>query len=100
MNRSPIQQMVDRACGFTPEEAARVDAERKASQDADTERLLAVAEAALWWWSCNKPVGWTLAKHRRNPTVNCAYDSQAQLARAAAALSIAGWPIRKPKNAP
>jgi hypothetical protein len=92
--------MVDNACGFTPEESARVDAERKAEIDGDTKRLLDVAAASLWWWRQNRPVGWALKRHQREYGVNCKGEAERTLAQACALLSLAGWPIRNPNIKP
>lgn len=47
-------------------------------------RLLAAGEAAVSWWKEHKPVGYGIAQHLANPTVNCATEREKRLARAAA----------------
>lgn len=36
------------------------------------------------WWRMNRPVGWTLSQHLKNPTVNTTTPDEGALARAVA----------------
>ena len=44
-----------------------------------------VLTAALAWWRCRRPVGWTETEHLEHPEINTATASEQALARAVAA---------------
>lgn len=46
--------------------------------------LLSAADAAVTWWKSKRPVGWTIAQHVIDPTINTAGYREKRLARAAA----------------
>ncbi len=81
MSRSPIQMMVDQACGFDP----NAPKPKPVTLDAETKALLAVVDAAEVWWKGRRPISFRLAQHLKNPTVNCTDDAEVALARAVAA---------------
>lgn len=84
--RSPIEQMVDRACGISPTELQRMQQEAKELEDKQTRALLAVEKAARGWWLTKRPVGWKRSQHLANPTVNCTDAKEKALAH-----SVAKW---------
>jgi hypothetical protein len=46
--------------------------------------ILDAADAAVTWWRGRKPIGWGIAKHLANPTINCPTYREKLLARRAA----------------
>lgn len=56
--RSPIEQMVDRACGISPEAIQLMQKEATELADAQTAALLALEKSARAWWRQRRPVGW------------------------------------------
>ena len=84
--RSPIEQMVDRACGISPAEIERMKKEAAELADAQTAALLALEKSARAWWRQRRPVDWTRRKHLANPTVNCNGKDEIRLAE-----MVANW---------
>lgn len=64
--RSPIEMMVDKACGFDPSVAPA-----RKLLDAEAAAFLAVADAAKAWWEGKRPLAFTEDDHLDEPTVNC-----------------------------
>ena len=72
--RTPIEMMVDRACGFDRAAVLKVD------QEHEVAALLAVADAAVVWLA---------AKRTRSEDLRL--DAEATLMKAAVALEGLGW---------
>ena len=76
MSHSPVKMMLDVAFGrHQPEATAR---------EKDIAALVAVADAAVAWWTARKPTDWSLEQHLADPAVNCDDEGERQLAQAAA----------------
>ncbi len=82
--RSPIEQMVDQACGFDPKERALAVGHERL--DVGSTALLATADAATAWWKSRWPDGWNVDRHLASPCVNCDSEEDKALALAAAAV--------------
>lgn len=83
-HRSPIEAMVDQACGISPAESERLRKEATALASAQTAALLSVEKAARAWWKTRRPVGWKESQHLANPTINCTDSKERTLAHAVA----------------
>jgi hypothetical protein len=62
--RSPIEILVDKACGVEG------DHEYVPPSASASEILLNVADEAIAWWEGKRPCGWSVDEHLNNPTVN------------------------------
>lgn len=82
MARSPIEMMVDQACGFDLN-APRPE-QRPLVLDEETKALLAVVDAAEVWWKGNRPARYRLTQHLKNPAINCHSPAERALAEAMA----------------
>jgi hypothetical protein len=90
--RSPIEMMVDKACGYDPSKDTTPAKEPLADESA---ALLAVADAAVLWWINRRPVQWKEKEHLKNPTINCTHSgTEKPLAIAASNLVKLGWNVR------
>ena len=79
MARSPIEMMVDKACGLTAEDLAR-PAPKPRNVDYDTKVLMDVGNAAAAW-----------LKLRDSGTIARRVKAETALADAARALAATGW---------
>jgi hypothetical protein len=79
MARSPIEMMVDKACGITAEDLAR-PAPKPRDLDADTKALMAVGTAAVKW-----------AKVRDSGKLAQRVKAETALFEAAKVLAATGW---------
>jgi len=50
-----------------------------------------VGNAAVRWWTSNRPVRMSRKKHLENPTINCATEQEKALAFAVSELLRRGW---------
>lgn len=75
--RSPIEAMIDEACGYNPGVESE-DLMRAAV-------LLGLADAAEEWFAERCPIRWTEAQHIEQPEVNCNTEAGKRLARAVSA---------------
>lgn len=78
MRRSPIEMMVDQACGFDPT-ADRTETKAR-DEDADTAAVMAACNAAVAWLSARETGSEDIRLH-----------AQASLEQAARALRDLGW---------
>lgn len=79
MARSPIEMMVDKACGMTAEDLAR-PAPTPRDVDADTKALMDVGNAAVAWIAL-----------RDTATLSRRVKAEEALAAAARVLAATGW---------
>lgn len=79
MARSPIEMMIDKVCGVTPEDLARTKREIRAV-DSDTQALMNVADAAVAW-----------LKLRDNSTQEKYVKAELALVEATKVLAATGW---------
>lgn len=84
--RSPIEALVNQACGISPAEIKRMKKEATELADAQTAALLALEKSARAWWLQRRPVGWTRRKHLANPAINCNGKDEIRLAE-----MVANW---------
>jgi hypothetical protein len=54
------------------------------ARERDIAALVAVADAAVAWWTAHRPADWSLEQHLADPAVNCDGEGERQLAQAAA----------------
>jgi hypothetical protein len=88
-SRSPIEMMVDKACGYDP---TKDTTEVKEPLADEAKALLAVADAAVAWWRDNRPLGWNQKKHLAYPSINCTgHASETRLALAVTELIKLGF---------
>lgn len=80
MARSPIEMMIDNACGMAADDLAR-PAPKARDVDADAKVLMDVGTAAVAW-----------LKLRDNGTLAQIIKAETVLAKAARALADIGWP--------
>lgn len=86
MDRTPIEMMIDQACGCDVE---AVCAEQERDQQC-ADALLILAEAAKRWWIARNPHV-LLDEHLAHPLMNCFQKSEKDLALAVANLLKLGW---------
>ena len=79
---SPIERMVDEACGV-PSLNHKTEA-----LDRQSKALLRLADAAERWWGTRRPMSFDEQQHLDNPAVNCVGTSEIELAR-----SVAAWVV-------
>ena len=79
---TPIERMVDEACGYQPGMA------KQKLMDEDTEDtalVCAVLDAVVSWWVRHRPAKWTEAQHLAHYTINCDF-ADCDLARLVARI--------------
>ena len=84
--RSPIEIMIDRACGVPEGAPAQAPAQKREVTAEETKAILAVIDASIGWWKSHRPVGWRFDKHARSATVNCPSQPEKMLA-----VAVAEW---------
>lgn len=84
MSLSPIEQMIDAACGLKPGEVP--ESKKQELSDEQVTAWLAVVAAAETWWQSKRPTRWRVAQHLKNPTINTTSEAEKILARAVAAM--------------
>lgn len=48
-----------------------MNAKEVLNHEVQAEYLLQLADAAVAWWTLKRPLGYTQARHIKNPTINC-----------------------------
>ena len=80
MARTPIEIMIDKACGF--DGSSSVPIPKNEMPETMPDMLLAVADAAKEWWRGKRPISYTRKKHLNNPTINTVGEAEKKLAEA------------------
>lgn len=83
--RSPIEMMVDQACGRDPNAVPE-----KAPLEDETKAFMQVVDTAKAWWESRRPADFDVDAHLRNPTVNTNSAAETALATAVANMVVLG----------
>ena len=89
--RSPIEIMIDQACGLGPSDVDKILAEKEENR---TQAIVDLANAAIAWWDShckNYGLKWSRKKHMENPHINCFTGPQRLLCDAVVKLLKNGW---------
>ncbi len=96
--KSPMDTLVDQACGFDPAEAdnlwKKLDVERR-------DAVMQAIDELIAWWLSKRPEGWSKRRHLANPLVNrhLGLLEECALATSAARLVRLGWTVPRRRKA-